>query len=134
MAFTQKIVYSVQLRDHSGTVTSFNWTETNTQSGVINVSQSVADAETDTQVTFALVEAEMQSFVVWSTVAMTLETNNGTTPDDDFTLAANKPVVWTNNGYLSNPITADITTDVFVTNASGSAGDLNIRAIIDATP
>lgn len=100
----------------------------------VAISESIADGQTDKQVTFELDQSAMQSIYIVSDQAVTIETNSGSTPTDTLTLAANIPVIWFTGSGLTNPITADITTDIYVTNASGSAANLQIVALTDPTP
>lgn len=64
---------------------------------------------------------------------LTLETNDGTLPNDTFTLAANKPMHWYSGCGLPNPFSADVTA-LFATNAGGSAVTLQLRVLTDVTP
>lgn len=100
----------------------------------INIDESIADSSTDLEVTYNLDVSALKSFYMVSDYAITVETNSGSTPTDTFTLVANQPIVWTANSGLTNPVTGDITTNIFVTNSSGNAATLKIRALQDPTP
>lgn len=120
-----------------------NWTDgVNTLSSSIATTaglskewtETIADSETDKQVTANIDVSALKSLYILSDQDMTLETNSGSTPDDTIALKANKPVVWeSSSGYFSNPLTADVTA-LFFTNASGSAANLKIRTLEDPTP
>ena len=43
MSFTQSLVYSVAMKDGGGANTRFNWTESNTQAGLISVIKGSSD-------------------------------------------------------------------------------------------
>lgn len=99
-----------------------------------NLSESIPDSSTDLQVTFELDVSQVKALFIMSDQNITIETNNGTTPDDTLNLVANEPVVWYTGSLLTNPIGTDITTDIFVTNSSGSTATLTIYALTDPTP
>ena len=128
MAFTHTIVSTWKAGDDE-----LVKSETLTGSGESRISESIADSASDLEITFTLDQSAMQSFYMVSDQAITVETNNGAAPTDTFTLAANIPLVWTVGGGSINPVTADITA-LFITNSSGSAANLEIRALTDSTP
>lgn len=101
----------------------------------INLDESIADSSTDLLVAFTLDVSALKSFFMVSDQAITVETNNGTTPDDTFTLAANVPIVWDVNSGAANPFASAVdVTALYVTNSSGSAATLQIRCGYDPTP
>ena len=66
--------------------------------------------------------------------AITVETNSGSAPGNTFTLVANEPVVWHENGGMAvNSFLAADITSLFVTNASGAAAQFQIRSLSDPT-
>lgn len=99
-----------------------------------SVSESIPDSSTDLQVTFALDVSAIKSIYIKSDQNITLETNNGSTPDDTLTLLAGVPYIWHTDSYFTNLLTTDITTDIFITNSSGSAALLEIEVVTDPTP
>ena len=105
-----------------------------TGGSAIIVDESIPDSSTDLEVLFELDVSTVQSIFITSDSAVTLETNSGSTPDDTIVLVANQPVLWYVGSSLVNPLTVDITTNIFVTNASGSAARLQIIALYDPTP
>ena len=107
---------------------------TSSGSSEINIDEAIADSSTDLEITLTLDQSEMVSIYIESDQNITIETNSGSAPTDTLTLVANEPIIWTTNSVHSNPITADITANIFVTNASGSTANLKIRALQDATP
>ena len=89
-----------------------------------NVSISVPDSSTD-----------LKSILIATDQDITVETNDGTTPDDTFTIEANNPLVWNVDCPLPNPFASAVdVTDLYITNASGSAAAIEIRTLVDATP
>lgn len=99
-----------------------------------NIDESIPDASTDLEVTLSLDRSALVSLYIEADQNMTIETNSATIPDDTLTLVANEPILWTTNSVHANPITVDITANIFVTQSSGSAATLKIRALTDATP
>ena len=95
---------------------------------------SFADDAADLEVAFNVDFSQLKGLIILSTQDGTLETNDGTTPDDVLTLAANVPLLWYEGCGYTNPITADITTNSFFTNTGGAVGTLDIWWFVDATP
>lgn len=95
--------------------------------------ESVADAQTDAELGFTLDVSACKAFVINSTKNVTVETNNGSTPDDTLTLVANVPYVWHENSEHTFLLTTDVTA-LFVTNASGAAATIDVEAVFDSTP
>jgi len=95
-----------------------------------NLDEAIPENSTDLEVVFALDYSALRSFYMVSDVAMMVKTNVGT--DDTFTLVANQPMAWYLGCGLTNPFTADVATNIFVTNTT--VGTLRIRAITDPTP
>lgn len=106
-----------------------------TAEGEVNVDVAVADASTDFNVNVNIDVSALQSFHLQSDQDVTIETNNGTTPDDTFALKANKPLQWATGDVNANPFASAVdVTSLKVTNASGSTANIKLRAIVDATP
>jgi hypothetical protein len=100
-----------------------------------NVSISVPDSSTDLQVELALDVSALKAILIATDQDITVETNDGTTPDDTFTIEANNPLVWNVDCPLPNPFASTVdVTDLYITNASGSAAAIEIRTLVDATP
>ena len=99
-----------------------------------SVSESIPDSSTDLEVTFTLDVSAIQSIYIKSDEDLTLETNSGGSPTDTITLKAGVPYIWHAGSYHTNLLTADITANIFLTNASGSAALLEIEVVTDPTP
>lgn len=97
------------------------------------LAESVPDSTTDQQVNVAIDVSAIQSVYILSDQALTVETNNGTTPDDTITLVANTPYIWHTGSYFTNLLTTDVTA-LFLTNASGSTATFDLRCVYDSTP
>ena len=113
---------------------SYSKTSTEADGAVTSVDAAIGDGQTDTAVVFALDFSQCTAFYLVSDQDVTFETNNATTPDDTIALLANVPYIWTEDSYDTFLIGTDITTNVFVTNASGSTANIKIRALVDSTP
>jgi hypothetical protein len=70
-----------------------------------------------------------------STQDVTIETNaDDATGGNTLTLKADEPYIWWTAAPFTNVLTADIATNVFVTNASGAAATVTMEFILDTTP
>ena len=132
MSFTQSLVYSVAMKDGGGANTRFNWTESNTQAGLISVSEVIPDASTDLLVAFAVDVSEIKSIVMWCDNECTVETNSGSVADETFNLLAGVPMIWNANMLEPNPWATDVTA-LYITTASVGASAFEIRCVYDPT-
>lgn len=98
-----------------------------------NIDESIPDSSTDLLVNWTCDYSALKGLFIVSDQDIVLETNDGSSPDNTISLTANVPLLWTAEGYLTNPFTADVTA-LYVTNASGSAANLKIRSLYDPTP
>jgi hypothetical protein len=94
------------------------------------------DAETvplanDTQMAIAFPYANIKAYILYSTVACTVETNSSSSPSDTITLAAGVPKTFITGGQTTNLFTANVTT-IYVTAAV--AGALTMCVAYDPTP
>jgi len=94
---------------------------------------AIADSETDFEVALALDVSEIKALYICSTQDVTLETNDGSTPDDTISLKANVPYIWHEDSYHDCLLTTDVTA-LFITNASGAEATLIIEVAFDSTP
>lgn len=93
----------------------------------------VPDSETDFDVLVGIDVSQIQGIYIVSDQDITLETNNGTTPDETISLKANVPYKWHGECYDSNLLATDITA-LYFTNASGEDATVKIRVVSDPTP
>lgn len=105
-----------------------------------SVDESIPDSSTDLLVTETVDVSTLQSIIMVSDQQITVETNDGTTPQETIILKANDPLVWRKGGnqldgsdYPAIPFSADVT-GFFVTNASGAAAQLKMEILNDPTP
>ena len=104
-----------------------------TGGSLVQLEESVADSTTDGEITFTLDVTATKAFYIVSSQVVTIETNNGTTPDNTLTLAAATPYVWHDTDEDAFLLDTDVTS-IFVTNASGSTANIVIVALSDPTP
>ena len=104
-----------------------------TEAGVALIDgETVATAETDYEMVFALDVSECKSFYLESDQDVTFETNDGAAPDNTIALRANEPYVWHEEAYDAFLLDTDVTS-VFFTNASGSTATIYCLALYDVT-
>lgn len=120
--------------DLSGGSTGLSVTNSYSGTGEANiVGESVPDAATDQLVNISIDVSAIQMIYILSTQDITLETNNGTTPDNTLALKANEPYIWWTGSLFTNLLTIDITA-LYLTNASGAAATFDLRCVYDSTP
>ena len=106
-----------------GNATLLNNTVTHTVQTTVNMNETVVDGSTDLEFLLAIDVSSMKHFTLMADQALTVETNDGTTPQETFTLAANVPVIW-NDGDTA--ILAGDITALYATNASGTDATLTV--------
>lgn len=99
----------------------------------VNTAPVVPDSSTDLQVNLAVDVSAMKSLHIVSDQDVTIETNDGSTPDDTLELTADVPILWYEGCGYSNPLTADVTA-LFITNDSGSSANVQVHILQDSTP
>jgi hypothetical protein len=112
-------------------------TITKSSTGRVQCEESVANGQTNFEITLPTVDiSTCVAVYINSTQDVVFETNSGTPGEgvDVLTLKANEPYVWWTAAPFTNALTTDITTGVFVTNASGSAATVTMEFILDTTP
>ena len=92
----------------------------------INAKLTVPDASTDLEFKVFVAFATLVSFNLTSNVAVTVETNSGTVPDETFNLNGTDPETWM-TGEGAKPIAQDVTS-LFITNSSGSEATVKLIA------
>ena len=116
---------------------SVSYETTITSDTSVDHSGEYADGETDKVINISIDYSQVKALFIGSDQDVLLETNNpggsSGSADQEFELKANCPIIWTEDDIETNPITADITV-IYLTNASGSAANVEIHALYDATP
>lgn len=100
-----------------------------------SINEAVNDSVTDLEMIIAIDVSAIKHIYIKADVDMTLETNDGTTPTDTINLKANVPYIFNADidAYFTNLLTADVTS-IFMTNASGTDGTLELEVLTDPTP
>jgi len=99
----------------------------------IAVTESIPQNSTDLQLIVTLDVTAVKAIYILSDVAMLLEPNSGSAPDDPITLVAGVPYIWNTDSYDALFFGADWTS-IYITTGAVGAGTLKIRAITDVTP
>lgn len=95
---------------------------------------TISNGGTDVEVVAACDFSQLVAILLYSTVNMLLETNDGSSPDDSINLVAGVPYEWFTGWYDTCLITADFT-KLFLTNSSGASGTFTyLIGHGDATP
>lgn len=126
MAFTTTFTTSV--RRGATTLTD---TRTFTTSGVIEVSDVIADATTDGLLAISIDVSEVECVGITADQNLTIKTNSATAPQETLTVTANQ-MLFERTGdtaLFSGDVTA-----MYVTNASGTDANLSIVVALDSTP
>lgn len=94
----------------------------------------VPDSTTDQEVAITLDVSEIKAIYMVADGALTVETNDGGAATDTFNLTANKPLVWYNGHWASNPFVGGDVTAMFLTNASGASVRFQLECVYHSTP
>jgi hypothetical protein len=128
MAFTHTLQQSVQAG--SQVVTG---SKQFSGSAKVSLEETVANGLTDSLINVAIDVSAVKCFILLSDQNVTIETNNGTTPDNTIALIANVAYVWCSDSYDTFKLTVDVT-KFYVTNSSGATATIKLEALVDATP
>lgn len=126
MSFTH--IATRRISTGSETITKTMSNEAGSES---NLSESIAANQTNLLVGYTLDVSAVKSFYIVSDVAMTVKTNSSGSPANTLTLVAGQPYLWVVGDYDTFKLTTDVTA-LYITNTT--AGTLDIRALVDATP
>lgn len=106
---------------------------TKTAGGGSSLSESIPDSSTDLEVALTADVSQIKSVWMMATGGnITVETNDGSSPDDTIALVDGEPQMWNDDDIGSLFLTADVTA-LFVTNSSGAAVTLDVEILIDPT-
>lgn len=94
-----------------------------------SVHASIPDATVDQLVPFAFVRSKLVWFYMVADGVLLIQTNDGTSPQEAFTLAAGKPLLWyLGCGLPVASVFAGNVTALYATNASGAAVILQVES------
>jgi hypothetical protein len=125
-------VLTVALQPPAGEQLTF--TNSYTGSGEANLEESIANGATNLALSYALDVSAVKSFWASSNVALTLESNSGSAPDDTLALDAGVPYFWNTDSPEAFVFAGADIASLFATNASGAAAALKIKCVYDGTP
>ena len=103
-----------------------------TDGEVILINESIPGETTDEEVALAVDISQLKVCVLYAAGALKIETNDGAAPDDTIDLDGTEAFVWRDK-YLGDHFTADITSNIFVTNVPATAVVLEGIIIVDPT-
>ena len=131
MSFTHKITRRVETAGES-----IEQTKVTTVDAEDNRDVSVPDETTDFLVNIAIDVSLLKSLYIDSDQDVTIESNDGTTPDDTLTIKKDSPLVWDADDDQDNPFPSAVdVTKLHITNVSNSAvANVRIRVGQDSTP
>jgi hypothetical protein len=118
MSFTVTVAQSIR----DGSTTHSTSTE-HTCESVIKIEETIADSTSDQEIGFAVDVSAMQACSIYSDQALTIKTNDSSSPQETIALSAGEHIVFQSGG--SAPFSDDVTA-LFVSNASGSTATLKI--------
>lgn len=78
--------------------------------------------------------SEVESLIMHCDRDVTITINDDGTPDATIALKANKPLVWTADGYYSNPLGSTDVTSIKYVLAAGDDATLRIEVLQDPSP
>lgn len=129
MSVTHRITHKIESPE--GTIEKINDYSANSNQNIVG--ETIADGQTNKQLSFTLDVSAVKSFFMVSDQDVTFETNDGSSPDDTIALKAGVPYVWNTDSYDAFLLGTDVTA-IFITNASGETATLEIRAVQDPSP
>lgn len=129
MSVTHRITHKIESPE--GTIEKINDYSANSNQNIVG--ETIADGQTNKQLSFTLDVSAVKSFFMVSDQDVTFETNDGSSPDDTIALKADVPYVWNTDSYDAFLLGTDVTA-IFITNASGETATLEIRAVQDPSP
>lgn len=129
--FDHVLQYSLTYKDETGRIVqNAVLVDTQTAGEYRRVDETIG-VIADQLVDWTATIAKLKILLITSDGPLTLETNDGTTPTNTFTIDTDTPLVWSAGSQLANPLTADVTA-LYVTNA-GTSSNLRILSLEDPT-
>lgn len=100
--------------------------------GLKQYDDTVAGSTTHKEISIAFVLANLKSFYLYTSQALTIKTNDSSSPQETFTVAAGGVLAWSSN--MSTALFANNVTKIYATNAGSTAATLKICVGEDITP
>jgi len=103
------------------------------EDGSLSRDVEIPIAGTDREVVCVIDTSELMVFYMEADGDLTVETNDGTTPQETFLLEADKPLVWTEDCYFPvlDLFLGDVTS-IFCTNLGAEIVNFKVRALFNA--
>lgn len=98
-----------------------------------SIDVDVPASTTDMEVIWSADVSQIKALQMQADGALTVQTNDGTSPDDTIVLVANQPYQFINGDYVANLLTEDVT-KLYLTNAGSSTVNFKVRGGYDSTP
>jgi hypothetical protein len=109
-----------------------------TGDAAVTASPSITASTNNVEVQVSFTVSRLKGIYICSDKTVTLYTNNpsGSSPDDTFTITADKPFVWYSGSGITCPIVGDsgAVDTLYISNANNAAAVVDIRVVKDATP
>ena len=101
----------------------------------VEIDVDVPDSTTDDEVNCAIDYSQVKFLLILVDGALTIETNDGSSPDDTINLGGDNEelYLWTEEDIDTLKITADVT-KLYLTNSSGATVNFRLVCLQDPTP
>ena len=121
---------TIKLTRDSG---NLEYTITDDGDGHTERTWTVPDSTSDQLCEIAIDVSQVKTFFIVSTQDVTVETNDGSTPDNTLSLVANEPYIWHVSALDTFQLDTDVTA-MYITNASGAEATVYVDVVEDTTP
>ncbi len=99
-----------------------------------SISETIAQSASGQRVALAIDQSQLKMLYMKATGSdLTIKTNSEGTPTQTITLVDGVPQLWFDGNGQDCPITADITTDIYVTEGGTADSLLEIEPLVDPT-
>lgn len=127
---THKLTYTIRIDSEANVIVP----TTVENQGTIKIELAAPSPSTNLEIAIAFALAQLKSIFIFADGNLTLETNDGTTPDDTFALTSGKVLAWNTQSLLDNPFSVDVTAMFATVAGGGDPVNLTIIALVDVTP
>lgn len=104
-----------------------------TSGNAVVIDETIPGSSTDLAIALVIDVSQLKSIFIVTSTNMTLEFNDGTTPDKTLTMVADQPFEWTNLSQHANPFGVTDVDSLFVTKAGAGDGRLQMWVLTDPT-
>jgi hypothetical protein len=92
---------------------------------------TIAANATNVAVNINAVHLNIQALCIYSTVAISIKMNSSSAPTQTINVAAGQEINWGIDHPEPCPITADVTTGMFISNATANPATVKIRILVN---